>query len=247
MSQPDKAAAPAAVAATAAAADDTPELPKLTMPREGLPPVITTDAALADAARALRNASGPVALDAERASGHRYGQRAYLIQIRRAGAGTFLIDPVAQPDLHSIDEALADAPWVLHAASQDLACLSEVGLEPHAGLFDTEIAARLLGRPRVGLAALVADYMGFALAKEHSAVDWSSRPLPESWLAYAALDVELLLELAEKLTAELEATGRLNWLQQECEHTIAQSRRAHVGGTRSVGAHQRCAPVADTP
>lgn len=204
--------------------DPEPDLVKLSMPVGGLPLVITTDDALAKAAAALRGAVGPVALDAERASGHRYGQRAYLIQIRRAGAGTFLIDPVAQPDLHIIDDAIAEAPWVLHAASQDLACLAEVGLEPRRGLFDTEIAARLLGRPRVGLAALVADYMGFALAKEHSAVDWSTRPLPESWLAYAALDVELLLELAEKLEVELEAAGRVDWLRQECEHTIAQSR-----------------------
>ena len=226
----------------AATSAEAPELPKLSMPREGLPAVITTDSALTEAIAALRAGTGPVALDAERASGHRYGQRAYLIQIRRAGAGTFLIDPVAQPDLHAIDAAIADASWVLHAASQDLACLAEVGLEPHAGLFDTEIAARLLGRPRVGLAALVADYMGFALAKEHSAVDWSTRPLPESWLAYAALDVELLLELAEKLTAELQAAGRLHWLQQECEHTIAQSRidavPKHEPWRRTSGLHK---------
>ena len=199
------------------------ELIALTMPSQGRLPVITSDSELAAAATALRNGVGPVALDAERASGHRYGQRAYLIQLRREGAGSFLIDPIAQPDLHDIDASIADAEWILHAASQDLACLAEVGLEPHAGLFDTEIAARLLNRPRVGLAALVADYFGYSLAKEHSAVDWSTRPLPESWLAYAALDVELLIPLADMLREELASAGKTQWAHQECEHTIKQS------------------------
>ena len=202
-----------------AVADLTP----LVEPREGLPPVITSSVELQEAAKALRAGHGPVALDAERASGHRYGQRAYLIQIRRAGSGTFLIDPVAQPDLALIDDALAGVEWVLHAASQDLACLEEVGLHPRAGLFDTELAARLLGRPRVGLGPLVADVLGFSLAKEHSAVDWSTRPLRRSWLVYAALDVEVLLELADALREELAAAGKDGVLQQECAHVISQS------------------------
>ncbi|MBU6213780.1 MAG: HRDC domain-containing protein [Actinomycetales bacterium] len=184
---------------------------------------MTSAAELQQAAQALRQGHGPVALDAERASGHRYGQRAYLIQIRRAGAGTFLIDPVAQPDLGIIDDALAGVEWVLHAASQDLACLEEVGLHPRAGLFDTELAARLLGRPRVGLGPLVADVLGLSLAKEHSAVDWSTRPLRRSWLVYAALDVEVLLELADALRAELTEAGKDHVLQQECAHVIVQS------------------------
>lgn len=203
---------------------ESPALTPLLEPRDGLPPVITASVDLVAAAQSLRAGTGPVALDAERASGHRYGQRAYLIQLRRAGSGTFLIDPVAQPDLDVINEALAAVPWVLHAASQDLACLEEVGLHPDAGLFDTELAARLLGRPRVGLGPLVADVLGFALAKEHSAVDWSTRPLRRSWLMYAALDVEVLLELADALRAELAVAGKADVLAQECAHVIAQAK-----------------------
>jgi len=204
-------------------AEQAPALTPLLEPRDGLPPVITSSQDLRAAADALAAGTGPVALDAERASGHRYGQRAYLIQLRRAGAGTFLIDPVAQPDLSDINDALAGVPWVLHAASQDLACLEEVGLHPSAELFDTELAARILGRPRVGLGPLVADVLGLALAKEHSAVDWSTRPLRRAWLVYAALDVEVLLELAEALRTELDAAGKSKVLAQECAHVIVQA------------------------
>src|SRR5207253_5626934 len=99
-------------------------------PRDGLPPVVTTDAALAEVIGRLAGGEGPVAVDAERASGYRYGQRAYLVQLRRAGAGTVLIDPIACPNLSGVDAALADAEAVLHAASQDLPCLAEIGFRP---------------------------------------------------------------------------------------------------------------------
>src|SRR5690606_40657624 len=84
---------------------------------------------------AFRAGSGPVAVDAERASGYRYGQRAYLVQLRRTGAGSALIDPVACPDLSGLSEALSGAEMVLHAAHQDLPCLSELGFRP-TSLFD---------------------------------------------------------------------------------------------------------------
>ncbi len=211
------------VVETADVVETTQPLVPLTAPREPLPAVITSSDELAAAAAALSRGTGPVAIDAERASGHRYGQRAYLIQLRRAGSGSFLIDPVAQPDLSVINTAIEGAQWVLHAASQDLACLDEVGLRPSVGLFDTEVAARILGRPRVGLAALVAEVLGYSLAKEHSAVDWSTRPLRTSWLVYAALDVELLLELADSLRADVEAAGKQRAVAQECEHVIVQA------------------------
>ena len=138
------------------APDATPavDLVPLDMPADGVPPVVETERALMEAARAIRAGEGPVALDAERASGYRYGQRAYLVQLRREGAGTWLIDPIACPDLSPVDEAIGNAEWILHAATQDLACLAEVGLRPRQ-LFDTELAARILGLPRVGLASLV--------------------------------------------------------------------------------------------
>ncbi|GAB3798010.1 ribonuclease D [Humibacter antri] len=145
---------------------------------------------------ALRAGTGPVGVDAERASGFRYSQRAYLIQMFRRQAGVFLFDPPALGELSALQDAVGDVPWILHAASQDLACLREVGLDP-ATVFDTELGARLLGFPRVGLATIVEELLGIHLAKEHSAADWSTRPLPAPWLTYAALDVELLVDLME--------------------------------------------------
>ncbi|MBW3086374.1 Ribonuclease D [Austwickia sp. TVS 96-490-7B] len=198
--------------------ETTPEdlgMPRLiSHPAEGIPPVVAQEDELEDAARRLAGGTGPVAVDAERASGYRYGQRAYLVQLRRAGAGTFLIDPVACPQLSPLQDALADVEWVVHAATQDLPCLAEVGLTP-SRLFDTELGARLAGLPRVGLAAVLEHYLDVTLAKEHSAVDWSTRPLPEPWLRYAALDVEILVELRDRIEQDLQDQGKLAWAQEE--------------------------------
>jgi len=189
-------------------------------PRDGLPPVIETDAALAEANDRLARGDGPVAVDAERASGYRYGQRAYLVQLRRAGSGTVLIDPIACPDLTGVDAALRDAEAVLHAASQDLPCLAEIGYRPRQ-LFDTELAGRLLGYPRVALGTLVEEVLGFHLEKGHSAADWSARPLREELLRYAALDVEVLTDLRDALAAELAEQGKAEWARQEFEAVLA--------------------------
>jgi len=199
--------------------DELPELVELTMPRDGIPEVISTGPALRRCAAALAAGHGPAGVDTERASGFRYGQRAMLVQIRREGAGTWLIDPEAFPDLDIINDALRGVEWILHAASQDLPCLAGVGMWPDK-LFDTELAARLAGLPRVGLGAVVESLLGFHLAKEHSAADWSTRPLPEPWLRYAALDVEVLAELQEELLALLEADGKLDYAAQEFQHLI---------------------------
>ena len=207
------------------------DLVPLLEPREGLPPVTDTPAALAAAVEALAAGSGPIAVDAERASGYKYSQRAYLVQIRRQGAGTFLIDPIACPDLSALagdGPALAGAEWVLHAASQDLACLAEVGMLPPArradgtgGLFDTELGARLGGHDRVGLGPLVAEVLKLELEKGHSASDWSTRPLPEAWLRYAALDVEVLVEVRDIIENELSVAGKLEWAHQEFDAVAA--------------------------
>jgi ribonuclease D len=196
--------------ATQAAAAPVPLLD----PREGIPPVTASPEALESVVAAFAAGSGPVAVDAERASGYRYGQRAYLVQLRRAGAGTALIDPVGCPDLSALGDALADTEWVLHAATQDLPCLDELGMRPTV-LFDTELAGRLAGFARVGLGAMVENVLGFALEKGHSAVDWSTRPLPDPWLRYAALDVELLVDLRDALEEELGVQGKLEWALQE--------------------------------
>jgi ribonuclease D len=189
----------------------------LLRPGDGLPAVVADRAALARTAEAVAAGTGPIAVDAERASGFRYSQRAYLVQLRRKGAGTALIDPIPLgSDLSALVPAVTGTEWVLHAANQDLPCLAEVGLAPSA-LFDTELAGRLAGLPRVGLGPLVEQLLGLTLEKGHGAADWSRRPLPEDWLVYAALDVEVLVELRDVLAELLAEQGKLEWAAQEFE------------------------------
>lgn len=197
-------------------AEEAPPVELLTL-ADGLPPVIDTPDALAAYCAAIAAGTGPVAIDAERASGYRYSNRAYLIQVKREGAGIGLIDPIPFEDLSPLAEAIGDSEWILHAATQDLPCLAEVGLRP-AALFDTELAGRLLNYPRVGLATLVEVLLERQLLKEHSAVDWSTRPLPEPWLEYAALDVEVLVELRNLLAGQLEEAGKTDWARQEFDN-----------------------------
>jgi ribonuclease D len=209
-------APPGASAQQATVADAVP----LLEPRDGVPAVVAGATMLASTVAAFAAGTGPVGVDAERASGYRYGQRAYLVQLRRAGAGTALIDPVGCPDLSSLDAVLADTEWVLHAAGQDLPCLAELGMRPQR-LFDTELAGRLAGYPRVGLGPLVENVLGLTLEKGHAAADWSTRPLPAAWLRYAALDVEVIVELRDALEAVLAEQGKLEWARQEFAAIVA--------------------------
>ncbi len=196
--------------------DAGPPATPLTVPEDGVPPIIDTPDALRAAEKRMAAGEGPVAVDAERASGFRYGQKAYLAQFKRRGAGIALVDTAALTDLSGLSDSLGGAEWVLHAASQDLPGLRDLGMEP-AAVFDTELASRLLGWPKVGLAAVVERELGLTLAKEHSAQDWSERPLPAAWLNYAALDVEVLLEVRDGLERHLAEAGKLEWAHQEFE------------------------------
>jgi ribonuclease D len=212
------------------------EVEPLTAPREGVPPVIETPAALIEAADALAAGTGPVAVDAERATGYRYGQRAYLVQLRREGSGSHLVDPMAVRDLAPLARALEGTEWVLHAASQDLPCLREIGLEP-ASLFDTELAGRLLGHPRVGLAALLEVLA--SLAKEHPLP--TGRPAAPSslWLRYAALDVELLSSLRDALEVQ-PTTPVLAWAHEEFRGRLPRAAARAEGRPwrRTPGVHR---------
>lgn len=200
-------------------AGDTEDPVLVAEPREGVPEVVDREEELAAAAAALARGSAPIALDVERAQGFRYGADPYLVQIRREDVGTFLIDAHALPDLSSLGRGV-DGVWILHDAAQDLRNLVQTGLEPR-DLFDTEIAARLLGLERFGLAAVAQQVLGLDLAKDHQASDWSVRPLPPDWLRYAALDVELLTELYRRMSVDLERLGRWEWAEQEFRHILA--------------------------
>lgn len=157
-----------------------------------------------------------IALDVERASSFRYSARAYLVQAKTESAGILMFDPLAFQIPETFRALVNAQPWVLHAARQDLPSLAMLGLTPPA-LFDTEVAARLLGYPRVGLGAMTEELLGVRLAKEHSAANWSKRPLPDSWLDYAALDVEYLAPLQAALTERLRDTEKLAWAREEFE------------------------------
>jgi ribonuclease D len=160
-----------------------------------------------------------VAIDAERASGFRYSQRAYLIQIAVRDLGIWLVDPVADLDLTDLIAPLNSKTWLLHAATQDLPCLAELGFKP-AGLIDTELAARIVGLERVGLGSVCESLLEIELAKEHSAADWSQRPLTQEMLDYAALDVDVMFELWERLSELARETDKEAWLSEEFEHLL---------------------------
>ena len=189
----------------------------LLAPVGGVPDLVETSEGLGEVLSQLKSGSGPIAIDAERASGYKYSARAYLIQIKRDGGGLHLIDPIAvgqSPYWKEMSDAFADQEWIIHASTQDLACLREVGINPQI-IFDTELAGRIAGCERVGLGPLTEQLLDVTLAKEHSAVDWSLRPLRPEWLNYAALDVELLIELRDEIEKLLIENRKLEWAKQD--------------------------------
>jgi ribonuclease D len=227
-------------AAETAESDATP----LLAPRDGVPELSVTASEIKRAADLLASGRGPFAIDAERASGFRYSNRAYLVQIRREGAGTVLIDPVNHggdplTTLAPVAEVLRDDEWVLHAADQDLPCLAEIGMTP-TKLYDTELAGRLAGYDKVNLAAEVQRLLGLQLMKGHGAADWSKRPLPHDWLNYAALDVEVLLDLRDAIAAVLEEQGKTDWAAQEFEflRSIEATPTRRARWRRTSGIHK---------
>ncbi|WP_314686885.1 HRDC domain-containing protein [uncultured Bifidobacterium sp.] len=216
-------------------------------PRGGVPDVTDDIEGYQRACERLASGSGPLAADAERASGFRYGREDQLIQFKREGSGIVLLDPVALDRLHvdwaELMGAVGDVDWIIHDSLQDLPGFADLGLVP-VGLFDTEIAARMLGLKRFGLAAVTARFLGITLAKEHSAADWSYRPIPRDWRNYAALDVELLIELDEVMTDGLVRQGKLEWAQEEFRHALRRGTAPrpvddepwrHLSGITSLG------------
>lgn len=224
--------------------EEVVELPLLDKPRVADVRLIETAAELFEAIQILSESKGPFALDAERASGFKYSQRAYLVQVHRLGTPIFLIDPIGiaaedQGAILRLAELLNTDEWILHAASQDIPCLRELGIVPRS-VFDTELGSRIAGLPRVGLGAVTEHFLKLRLAKEHSAVDWSTRPLAADWLNYAALDVDVLLELRDGIAALLESQGKIDWAAQEFATVAAmQPREPKVDRWRGMsGMHE---------
>ncbi|QLL23494.1 ribonuclease D [Actinobacteria bacterium IMCC25003] len=215
---------PPLVQHVAVADEELPAATPLLRPADGIPAVIDTEAAFDEAISQLSKGTGPFAFDAERASGYKYSARAYLIQIKRTGGGLHLIDPIPFGPGHrcftALNELIQGVEVILHASTQDLPCLREVGIYPNI-LFDTELGGRIAGLPRVGLGPLLETLLGVSLAKEHSAVDWSTRPLPQDWLNYAALDVELLVELRDKVYQLLVDGKKWKWAEEDFASIIS--------------------------
>ena len=189
----------------------------LTAPEGGTPKVIENETEFSRALQELTGGTGPIAIDAERASGFKYSSRAYLIQLNRRNGGLHLLDPIAlqnSPLIAKLSDLISQNESIIHASSQDLPCLREFGIHPKK-LFDTELGSRIAGFPKVGLAPLCENLLEISLAKEHSAVDWSIRPLRSEWLDYAALDVAVLIDLRDKVEATLRDSNKLAWAEEE--------------------------------
>lgn len=226
--------------------------PLLGAPRTPYGDLVTSHQQLERVVDELASGDGDIALDAERASGYRYSQRAYLIQVHRRNGGLHLIDPISFTDgdnasvrraFTPLNEVIQSAAVIIHASSQDLPCLREIGIEPRK-IFDTEVAARIAGFPRVGLGALTENLLNIRLAKEHSAVDWSQRPLHHDWLIYAALDVDVLIDLKDEIVRVLEESAKLEWAIQESQALLDATPSAPRKDPwrRTSGIHQIKAP-----
>ena len=190
----------------------------LSTPSGGTPSLISTEDELKNAARVLANGHGPLAVDTERASAYRYGDRAFLLQLKRAGSGLFLVDAEAcRSDMGLLAPVVNRLTWIIHSARTDLPALLDMGLAPHR-LLDTELGCRIAGLKKVNLGDMVDGLVGYRLAKEHGHENWSRRPLPNEWLDYAALDVECLLELSTAVAGLLSELDRFAWWTEECEY-----------------------------
>jgi ribonuclease D len=178
--------------------------------------LITTQSAL-DAAVFRMQATTRLAIDTEFMRERTYFPQLCLLQIATE-TDCFLIDPLAGLDLGALHELMADGSRlkILHAARQDLEVLLLVGGTVPAPVFDTQVAAALLGfAPQIGYAELVARQLGHSIDKGQTRTDWSRRPLSPEQLAYAADDVHHLLTLHTDLAAVLEAKRRGAWAQEE--------------------------------
>jgi ribonuclease D len=164
-----------------------------------------------------------VCLDTEADNMHRYRTRVCLLQFL-VKERVFLVDALAPMKFEPLWQKLAQKHLVMHGSDYDLRLLHDLcGFEAKS-IFDTMLAAQLLNRKRVGLAALLEDYFGVALSKDSQKANWSKRPLTKKLLDYAAMDVWHLPELRDLLTRELVKLDRVEWLDQQCQRQIESAR-----------------------
>lgn len=168
--------------------------------------------------------SSRIALDTEADSLYHYYEKVCLIQIT-VGEETYILDPLAGLDLSDFFVILARKPIILHSADYDLRILrASYDYLPKAEVFDTMLAARILGHDRLGLSALVEKYFGVTLSKHGQKFNWSLRPLPENKLIYAGNDTRYLEPLTNFLNNELSQLGRLEWHRESCAALVETTR-----------------------
>ena len=187
---------------------------------------INTDICLLDLLSRLEQAQG-IALDTEADSLHHYFEKVCLIQLS-AGEEHYIVDPLCGMDLNPLLGLLAEKPLILHGADYDLRMMRMTyGFLPQRDVFDTMLAARLLGHEELGLASLVERFFGVKLSKGGQKSDWSRRPLSETQLRYAGNDTRYLLPLASTLRDDLEKLGRIEWHRETCRsmavHAVRES------------------------
>jgi ribonuclease D len=187
--------------------------------------VYVRDAAALPALVARIDASARVALDTEADSLHSYSEKVCLIQLSVVGKH-YVVDPLAGLDLGQFVQALAVKPLILHGADYDLRMLrASLGFRACGAVFDTMVAAQLLGIEQIGLAALIERFFSVTIEKSGQKSDWSHRPLSEKQLSYAVNDTRFLEPLAERLARELSERGRLEWHEESCRAMVESTGR----------------------
>jgi len=194
--------------------------------------VIDTNAKLAALLPAIKAATW-LALDTEADSLHAYPEKICLIQITTA-TGDELVDPLGHITLDPLLDALNAHELIMHGADYDLRLLRKHHEFVPSAIFDTMLAARLLGESQFGLGALVEKWLGAKLDKGLQKADWARRPLPEKMETYARKDTHYLKPLADKLKFELEQKGRLAWQQESCARLIVETSQPPVVDVDSV-------------
>lgn len=183
--------------------------------------MITSSRQLADLLGAI-DLHRRISIDTEADSLHCYREKLCLLQISIRG-GDFIVDPLADVDLMPLREVLSGKEIVLHGADYDLRLLRRNLNFVPAKIFDTMIAARMIGLREFSLAALVKHYFEIELAKGSQKANWAQRPLSKKMAEYAINDTRYLLPLAERLEQELESRGRIEWFRQSCHRALEQA------------------------